>query len=60
MPLTCFTNSIALQDVLDEGLGEELFFRMAKQIVELLYKVATNEGVSASGYMQCSLVNSTV
>jgi hypothetical protein len=32
--------------VLEEGLGEEQFFAMAKQVVELLYKVATNEGVS--------------
>ncbi|KAF8241684.1 ARM repeat-containing protein [Wilcoxina mikolae CBS 423.85] len=32
-----------LNDVLDEGLGEDQFFDMAKQIVELLYKVATDE-----------------
>jgi hypothetical protein len=31
--------------VLEEGLGEEQFFDMAKQIVELLYNVSSNEAV---------------
>ncbi|KAA8901428.1 armadillo-type protein [Sphaerosporella brunnea] len=35
-----------LNDVLEEGLGEEQFFALAKQVVELLYKVATNEARS--------------
>ncbi|KAI5847418.1 armadillo-type protein, partial [Tricharina praecox] len=35
-----------LNDVLEEGLAEEQFFGMAKQIVELLYKVSTNEARS--------------
>jgi len=34
-------------DVLEEGLAEEQFFGMAKQIVELLYKVSMDEAVGA-------------
>lgn len=37
-----------LIDVLEEGLGEEQFFDMAKQIVELLYNVSSNEARSFS------------
>ncbi|KAI5813349.1 armadillo-type protein [Pyronema omphalodes] len=37
-----------LNDVLDEGLGEDQFFGMAKQIVETLFKVATDEKRSFS------------